>query len=262
MAAYKKGEITSPCQIVKPKIGIITGINQQHLSTFGTMENLLSAEGGEELIESLPEDGIVFLNGKNSYCRELYQKTKIKKFLYGENAPLLMENLAGAKLVAKELGMSEEEIEKACQGVKNSLPGIEVKKGINGITVIDASYSANPDGVISHLDYLKAWPGKKVIVMPCLIELGKASKEIHQEIGRKIGEVCHLCIVTTRERFQEIRQGATEKGMKDKDILFSDKPKEIFEIIKGFCQPGDVVILESRVPNRLISLLGIREENV
>jgi UDP-N-acetylmuramyl pentapeptide synthase len=177
-----------------------------------------------------------------------------------------MENLEGAKLVAKELGMSDEEIERACQKIKNKLPGIEIKKGINEITVIDATYSANPDGVISHLDYLKIWPGKKVIVMPCLIELGKASRKIHKEIGEKIGEVCDLCIITSRERFREISEGAVEKGMKGKNILFTDKPKKIFEKIKDFCQPaakspprsiGDVVLLESRVPSQLISLLVI-----
>jgi len=271
MAAYKKGEITSPCQIISPKIGIVTGVNEQHLSTFRTMENLLSAEGGKELAESLPEDGMIFLNAKNKYCQELYQKTKIKKFLYGENAPLLMENLEGAKLVAKELGISDEEIERVCQKIKNKLPGIEIKKGINEITIIDATYSANPDGVISHLEYLRIWPGKKVIVMPCLIELGKASKKIHKEIGRKIGEVCDLCIITSRERFQEIGEGAREKGMKGKNILFTDRPKEIFEKIKTFCRSAvesparsidDVVLLESRVPHQLISLLVIGDQYV
>lgn len=268
MAAYKKGEIASPCQIIRPKIGIVTGVNEQHLSTFETMENLLSAEGGKELIESLPEEGMIFLNAKNKYCQELYQEIKIKKFLYGENTPLLMEDLEGAKLVAKELGMSDEGIERVCQKIKNKLPGIEIKKGINGITVIDATYSANPDGVISHLDYLKTWPGKKVIVIPCLIELGKASRKIHKEIGKKIGEVCGLCIITSRERFREISEGAAEKGMKSKNILFTDKPKEIFEKIKNFCQSaakrpprsiGDVVLLESRVPSQLISLLVISD---
>jgi UDP-N-acetylmuramoyl-tripeptide--D-alanyl-D-alanine ligase len=52
MGAYNKGGIKLLCNIVKPKIGIITGLNEQHLATFGSMENLISAEGGKELIES------------------------------------------------------------------------------------------------------------------------------------------------------------------------------------------------------------------
>lgn len=304
MAAYKKGEITSPCQIVRPKIGILTAINEQHLATYGSLENIIRTK--YELIDSLPEDGLAIFNGDNNYCCQLYKIAQKKKRIYsiqssiasvpadlyvaslavnrsflsfklvakkGESAVFKVNllgdhnisNILAAACCAKELGMSLKEIASACQKIESWQSGVQLKKGINGLNIIDASYSANPDGVISHLEYLKIWPGKKVIVMPCLIELGKASRKIHKEIGRKIGEVCDLCIITTRERFQEIGGGAVEKGMKSKNILFTDKPKEIFEKIKSFCQLekipsrsiGDVVLLESRVPSRLISLLII-----
>jgi len=252
MAAYKKGEITSPCQIVKPKIGIITGINEQHLATFGSMENLLSAEGGLELIESLSGDGMVFFNAKNKYCLDIYQATKIKKRLYGKEAKFFgEENILGAVAVARELGMTEEEISRAVEKIENKLPGIQQKGGINGLIIFDATYSANPDGVIGHLEYLKTFSGKKIIVMPCLIELGKASKEVHKRIGRKIGEVCDLAIITTKDRFKEIKEGAVKRP----EIIFLENPKEIFEKIRSFCAPRDVVLLESRVPAELISLL-------
>lgn len=264
MGAYRKGEIRTSCNIVKPKVGIITGVNEQHLATFGTMENLLSAEGGEELIDSLPKDGMAFFNAKNKYCLKLYEKIKIKKFLYGQTAKLLLENIEGAKAVAKELGMTEEETSRACQKIKNQFPGIQLKKGINALTIINATYSANPDGVIAHLEYLKTFPGKKIIVMPCLIELGKASKEIHKRIGQKIGEVCDLAIITTKDRFKEIKESALggEGGMKDENILFLENLREIFEKIKSFCSTGDVILLESRVPAELIRELVINNEFV
>ena len=264
MGAYNKGGIKLLCDIAKPKIGIVTGVNEQHLATFGSMENLLSAEGGVELIDSLPEDGIAFFNGKNTYCRELFEKTELKKkFLYGENSPLLMENLEGAKLVAREIGLKDEEIEIGCQKIKNKIPGIQIKKGGNGLNIIDATYSANPDGVLSHLEYLKTFPGKKVIVMPCLIELGKASKEVHKKIGEKIGQVCNLAIITTKDKFKEIKEGAIKSGMPAENILFLENPKEIFEKIKDFNGPEDIILLESRVPKELIALLTspVRNKN-
>ena len=106
--------------------------------------------------------------------------------------------------MAKALGMTEKEIASVAKKIKNRIPGIQLKKGINGLTIIDATYSANPDGVIGHLDYLKTLPGKKIIIMPCLIELGKASKNVHKRIGEKIGEICDLAIITTKDRFKEI----------------------------------------------------------
>ena len=253
MGAYNKGGIKLLCDIVKPKIGMVTGVNEQHLATFGNMENLLSAEGGEELIESLPEDGMAFFNAKNEHCRNLYQKTTIEKFLYGESAAFSGgENILGVMAVAKELGMTDEEIFRACEKIDNKFPGIKIKKGINGLSVIDATYSANPDGVIAHLEYLKTIPkfqGKIVIVMPCLIELGKASVRVHREIGKKIGEVCDLAIIITKDRFKEIKEGAGDKA------VFMDNPKEILEKIKNFTKEGDLILLESRMPDFLIKEL-------
>jgi len=79
---------------------------------------------------------------------------------------------------------------------------IEVFENKSGINVISSTYSSNPDGVSAHLDYLKMWPGKKAIVMPCIIELGSASKEIHFGIGKKIGETSDLAIITGKERLR------------------------------------------------------------
>lgn len=250
MGAYNKGGIKLLADIVKPKIAVITGINEQHLAIFGSMENLLSAEGGKELIESLPEDGIVFLNGKNRYCQEIYEQINLKKVLYGEGVELAgMENIEGAKAVSRALGMTEQEIKKGVSKIKNKFPGIEIKKNKDGLNIIDASYSANPDGVIAHLEYLKTLTGKKVMVMPCLIELGKASSEVHRKIGKKIAEVCDLAIITTKDKFKEIKEGVGDKA------VFIGDSKEIFEKIKTFCQAGDSLLIEGRVPKSLMDLL-------
>ncbi len=293
MGAYNRGGIKLLCDIVKPKIGILTGINEQHMATFGSQENIV--KGKYELIKSLPEDGLSIFNGDNEYCFELYKKTLIKKRVYGLQSSISglpldilayniraekdfitfrvvlwdeiadfkvnlmgsqnVSNVLAAAVCARELGMTLEEISKACQKIESWQSGFQLKKGINGLNIIDATYSANPDGVISHLEYLKIWAGKKVIIMPCLIELSRASKEVHKRIGQKIGEVCDLVIITTKERFGEIKEGAVEKGIPKENILFIENPKEIFEKIKSFCQSGDVVLLESRVPSQLISLL-------
>src|SRR3989338_441494 len=206
MGAYNRGGIKLLCDIVQPKTGVLTGINEQHMATFGSQENIIKTK--YELIESLPNDGAAFFNGNNQYCQDLFQKTQIRKKLYGEGASSAHEeNLAGAVAVAEFLGLKQEEVERSIQKIKFSQTG-RVKKGANGIEIIDATYSANPRGVIGDLDYLKNWHGKKILVMPCLIELGQSSREVHRRIGKKIGEVCDLAIITTKDRFKEIQEGA------------------------------------------------------
>jgi UDP-N-acetylmuramoyl-tripeptide--D-alanyl-D-alanine ligase len=250
MGAYNIGGIKLLSDIARPRIGVLTGINEQHMATFGSQEKIISAK--YELIESLPEDGVAFFNAKNEYCQELYRKTRVKKFLYGQEAKFTgEENILGAMAVAKELGMTDEEISRAAAKIKNRIGGIQLKKGKGGLGVIDATYSANPEGVMAHLDYLKTLPGKKIIVMPCLIELGKASREVHLRIGKKISEVCDLAIIVTKDRFKEIGKGAGEKA------VFLENPKKIFDKIKEFCLAGDTVLLEGRLPQKLIKLLLI-----
>jgi UDP-N-acetylmuramoyl-tripeptide--D-alanyl-D-alanine ligase len=301
MGAYNRGGIKLLCDIAQPQIGILTGINEQHLATFGSLENIIKTK--YELIESLPEMGFAVFNGDNKYCRHLYKKAQISKricytkFLasahevvmgdywvkeikiereslsfrvfsrrWGEigqiKANLLgghcAQNILMAAIIAKEiLGMTIEEIALACQKINPGQGGMKLLKGINGLNIIDSTYSANPDGVISHLEYLKIWQNKKVIIMPCLIELGSASKEVHRRIGQKIAEACDLAIITTKERFGDIQEGALEKGMPKEKILFLESHKKIIKKIKNFCQSGDVILLEGRVPIELIKKIVI-----
>ena len=252
MGAYNRGGIKLLCGITHPKIGVLTGINEQHMATFGSQENIIKAK--YELVESLPNDGTAFFNGNNEYCRDLFQRTlqrgSGRAKLYGENAlSAYEENLAGAVAVAEFLGMKRDAIERGVQKIKLSQVS-RVKRGANGMAIIDSTYSANPSGVIADLNYLNLrFPrGKKVIVMPCLIELGQASREVHRRIGKKIGEVCDLAIITTKDNLKEIREGAP-------NALFMERADEIAEKIKSFCKEGDVVLLESRVPSQVINLL-------
>jgi len=158
-----------------------------------------------------------------------------------------IENILLAACCAKELGMTLEETSKACLRIKPEQGGIKFLKK-EGPVIIDSSYSTNPQGVIANLEYLKLYKGKKVIIMPCLIELGKAAKEIHRKIGRKISQICDLAIITTKDYFKEIKQEAP-------NALLLEKPKEIIEKIKRFSGPEDVFLLEGRVPKEVVNLL-------
>ncbi len=308
MGAYGKGGINLLCDIVKPKIGILIGINEQHLALYGSQENIIKTK--YELIKNLPTDGTAIFNGANKYCPELYKKTEIRKKLCngnlegtiisnilgpdiwaedikiekewisfrvclkeGEAANFRVnligrqhiENILLAVCCAKELGMSLEEISKACLKIKPEQGGTKFLKKDN-LNIVDASYSANPNGVIADLDYLKIYSGKKIIIMPCLIELGWISEEVHGKIGRKISEVCDLAIITTKDKFKEIKKGAVERGMKEENVLFLENPQKITDKIKEFCLfaeaqkakeggSDNVVLLGGRIPAGVVDLL-------
>lgn len=296
MGAYDKGKVKEVCSMVKPKIGIVTGVNEQHLALFGSLDNLLSAEGGRELAQALSKDGFLVLNGDNKYCLDLNKRTdNISKKVYTTYKNVIdsdiwtediavekdsisfvavnknkemgyfkvnvlgkqnVQNLLAAVIVARELGMGIEEISDACKNIKQEQAGMILEQGRRGIDIIDSSYSANPDGVFADLEYLSIFSNKKAIIMPCLIELGPKSSEIHQKIGKKIAEICDLAIITSKDKFEDLKKGAVEAGMKQKNILSCDNSEEIFTIISLFCKAGDAVLLEGRIPGKIIKLLS------
>jgi UDP-N-acetylmuramoyl-tripeptide--D-alanyl-D-alanine ligase len=288
MGAYNKGGIKLLCEICQPKIGIITGITFQHLALFGSFENLISAEGGKELVESIPENGFLIFNGENEILREIYFSTQKKKKIvriekenfdaFAKNIEVFkdkisfevcfkgnekikieanlvgvqnIQNLLLAILCAKEIGIKAKEIEKACQKISMEQGGVKLIRTKDGVDIIDSTYSTNPESVMSHLEHLKLWEGKKAIVMPCLIELGEKSKEIHEKIGKKIGEICNLAIITTRDFFEQIKESASKEALELKkekfEIFFTESPKEISEKLKSLKEKGNVILFEGRV---------------
>ena len=301
VGAYNKGKVKQVCNMIKPKIGIVTGANEQHLSLFGSMENLLAAEGGGELAEALPKSGLLVLNGDNKYCLDLSKKTDKPVKIYSTNKEKInadiwseevevgkdfisfvainknremaqfkvnvlgkqnVQNLLGAILIAKEMGMDFGEISEACKNITENQAGMVLNQNKLGMDVVDSSYSANPTGVFADLDYFSIFQGKKVVVMPCLIELGEKSAEIHEKIGKKIGEVCDMAIITSKDKFKEIEKGfmdakpaSAEASAWQRNILFCDKPADIYSVITLFCKSNDAILLEGRVPAGLTKLL-------
>ena len=68
MGARYKGEIKELCDIVHPHHGVIASVGPQHLDTFGSIETIKDTKF--ELADSLPADGLLFLNGDNEYINE------------------------------------------------------------------------------------------------------------------------------------------------------------------------------------------------
>ena len=245
VGAYEKGKIKEVSKMIKHKIAILTGINEQHMATFGSQENIIKAKN--EIIDYLPKEGIAIrkenldlkvsdLKMEKEYLLFKINNVDFKVNVLGKHN---LDNILLAVFCAQKLGMSLEEISAACWKIKPEQGGLRFLKRENPV-ILDSSYSANPNGVIADLDYLKNYSGKKIIVMPCLIELGKASKQVHQRIGKKISQVCDLAIITTKDHFKEIKQAGA-------NAIFLENPKEILYKLKT--EKPKAILLEGRIPN-------------
>ncbi|MBU3942841.1 hypothetical protein KKA24_02565 [Patescibacteria group bacterium] len=242
IGAYEKGKIRQVCNVIKPKIGILTGINEQHLSTFGSQENIIQAKN--EILE-YPEIKIryddlkIFATDIVSEKESLSFKINEVDFKVNLRRKHNIKNLLLAISCALKVGMTLEEISRACLKIKISHASIEVIEKEN-YTILDTSYSANSTGVLADLNYLNTFSTKKIIVMPCLIELGSSAKSVHEKIGKRIDEVCDLGIITTKDYFQELKQN-------NEKILLIENSQKIIKEIKKY--PNSTILLEGRIPS-------------
>ncbi len=310
MGGYEKYDIATIAKIIKPKIGVLTGANEQHLALFGSMDNLLSAEGGWELVNVIPDNGFIVANGANKYTREIYEKTNAIKLIttiapdkigdmWAENisvypdhlefkicskknpkgvefrANLLgaqnVENILLAAATAENLGIKLEDMAKPISELKPMDKTMTLSQLPSGISLIDSSYASNPEAVLAHLEYLKSWDppsrkategkARKIVIMPCLIELGAASTARHREIGERLASVADLAIITTSEHFRDILLGA--RGIigdgAEKKILLIESPSKIISQIDKVAAKGDVILLEGRSSEGILKAIARSE---
>ncbi|MEW6680200.1 MAG: UDP-N-acetylmuramoyl-tripeptide--D-alanyl-D-alanine ligase [bacterium] len=285
MGAYKRGEIRKLCKLVRPKIGVLTGIGIQHLERFKTMENIKRAKF--EIILSLPPSGIAIVNSDDEVCKGLMNEVKIKKIGYGikENAKCKMQNMdimaedvevdtSGIKFrvgetmfqtrllgrhsvsnilagiaVAKELGIEIEKIKEAILELPFIPHRLQFLKNPNGVFILDDSYNANPIGVDEALSCLSLFKGRKILITPGMIELGEREYEENKKFGEKASRICDIVILIGEKRTKPIFDGLREKGFSEKNIIIVHSleiaQKELEKIIK----PGDCILFENDLPD-------------
>ncbi len=292
IGAYHRGEIKRVTELVQPKIGILTGINEQHLALFGSLENII--RGKLELVENLSPNGWAVFNGDDPHLRKLYPTITQQKFnvttrphdqetalqaekikIFKDHLEFILTNaqesvfislpLVGkahlvnvllASFTAQRLGLSLKEIGHCFHSQNFSNPK-KIRKH-NGWEIIDSAYSTNPSAFSADLEHLQLWSGRKVVITPGIIELGKAAFSLHREMGEKLAEAADLVIVTRDYYWKEIKAGL-EKGKKEKgkevQLFYLSRPTEIIEKVKNFARPGDVILLEGRVAKEIMENL-------
>ena len=212
MGAYRRGEIKAMCNLVKPQIGILTGINEQHLDLFGSLENIKAAK--YELIDSLPKDGLAIFNS----------------------------HALAALAVAKHLGVPRSAALKALQSIKADRINQFTRRNI---TFLDDSYSSNPAGFQLALDRLGQLPGKKLIITPGIIELGSASHPIHQRLGQLMARLKATVILTNPDFQSDLAKSL-------KNLLVLEKPSQVINFLKTHQKDFPAVLLEGRLPQSII----------
>lgn len=209
MGAYKAGEIAEIADVMKPKIAVITAIGTQHISLFGGKEKLFKAK--TEIVHKLPKDGYLFIPDSMDKLIKMRIKritpcpvVEYQTFPHDPHATAL----SAAKEVAKKVGFTDQEIEKAIIRIEKPLH-VSPQTHPRGHMYIDCSQSSNVEGFISHLHTLKAvHKSKKMVLTSGVIELGAHKKEAYLRILQALPS--HTTLYTTDKTFKTLAIGTPQ----------------------------------------------------
>lgn len=277
--ARHSGDIEYLSKMIGVDFAIMTPIGGCHLETFGSLENIENAK--YELCENV-SDFVVF-NGKSSSTKNLFNRYPQKKYLvceeksfaYAKNiesncdgsqftlildghvfnckTKLLgkanIDNIVVASAMAYLLGESLYSINNAISKIKPTPHRLELIKGPY-VDVIDDSYNSNFDGFVQALEVLCSFKvGKKVVVSPGIVELGKKQKETNFDIGKEVGKVADVFVIMNKTNKKELFDGALQAGMSEGQIFFAENREQQKLLLKRILSKGDVVLFENDLPD-------------
>ncbi|MDM5264233.1 UDP-N-acetylmuramoyl-tripeptide--D-alanyl-D-alanine ligase [Sulfurovum sp. XTW-4] len=205
---------------------------ESNVHTFGTKENL-DIRTKEAAPEYIVEDVQATLDSTSFTLNGVKYSASI---LGAFNAM----NLAAAVLVAKELGLSDEQIQEGLSTLKavdHRLQRIDA----GGKVILDDSFNGNIDGMIASFDLATTYEGRKVVITPGLVEV---DDDLNVQVAQRANEVFDVVVVTGDLNY------AIFKEYVDPDKLVKLVSKSEMEaMLVEQTRPGDLILFANDAPS-------------
>ena len=272
------GEVKYLCSLAEPGYGMITNIGKEHLEFFRDLKGVAKAEF--ELFDYLKEkEGIIFINHDDRFIKNYSKGIKHeKKFSYSymyntdvkgrskgfnKNYEPEIEVSCGEKkfkthistfgkhsvyngLAAAAAGLyfkvSMRGIKKALQNfTPSSSKRMEILK-VKGMTIINDTYNSNPESVKMGIDTMMEFrtKGRKYAVLSDMLELGKASRKEHSDIG-KYAEVSGLENLYT---FGKESYYTFYNAKKVKNNFYFENKEDMTEMLRKNLKKDDIIYVK------------------
>ncbi len=281
MGVAYPGDLITACRYFKPQVGIITNIGIDHLNAFDSQEDYI--KGKAEFIEGLDYKGTLVINADDDNIKTIdfskfkgnlvkygfdessqFKIIQIKQYETGLGFVLLnagvnynffvpgygdfiVKNAVAAIAAANAVGFNVKEAGEALRTFHNVERHFEVKKGINGGSVIDETWSTNPTSAAEALKVLKILSkGKKIIaVLSNMSLLGKQSAYYHAKIGKETAKMGVDELIIIGEDAQEIGLGALSGGMAPAHVHFCTNSKEVLEVLYKVMDKNSTTLIKT-----------------
>lgn len=280
-------EISLLTNIAKPTIAIITNIGTAHIGNLGSRENILKAK--LEITESLKPNSPLIINNDDDMLnkegpnlnkkynlitvgidnKSTYNATNIEDNIFSSTfyinndkininvgSKAFIYNSLVAYAVGKILKIDSKDIIEAIAKFKLSPHRLEKKVSKTGITIIDDTYNANQDSMINSLSILSKVKNKRrVAILTDILELGNYTKEIHENIGKKIFPNTLDILITVGENAKLIAKEAQKNNFKNTNIYNFKDYKDCLENVQTLLSKNDIVLLKGSHGMNLIKVV-------
>lgn len=272
------GEVKYLCSIAEPGYGMITNIGKEHLEFFRDLKGVAKAEF--ELFDYLKEkEGIIFINHDDKFIKNYSKGIKHEKkfsYSYMYNTDVKGRSKGFNKNYEPEIEVSYREkkfkthistfgkhsvynglaaaaaglyfkvsmngIKKALENFKpSSSKRMEILK-VNGMTIINDTYNSNPESVKMGIETMMEFrtKGRKYAVLSDMLELGKASRKEHSDIG-KYAAVSGLENLYT---FGKESYSTFYNAKKVKNNFYFENKEDLTEMLRKNLKKDDIIYIK------------------
>ena len=273
MGMSMPGEMERIAKVAKPSIAIITNIGVSHIEFHGSREKIM--EQKLHIADYLDESGVLIVNGDDDLLSGLKGKINCRVLTFGVSddcdyrAADIVEspevtcftavhadkqtqvklpvagihnvrNALAALAAAEQVGISMQSAAAALSAYNPPEMRQQIKN-FAGVTVIDDTYNASPDSMISSLQLLGGNKGtRKIAVLADMLELGAYSEKGHTDVGIAAKSSGIDYLIAIGEEAANIRKGFGD----DPHSAHFDNNSQAIELLDKMIAVGDTVLVK------------------
>ncbi len=280
------GEMAQLGRMVRPQYAVFSTIGSAHLEFLGDFDGVLKAK--TEMLEFMPEDAEVFINGDDLTLRKLTSDKKIISFGLSESCSVSAQNVQSlgadgieltivaegrsfnAKINSFGLQLVTAALGAAAVGLALGLTDAEITAGIaayapvggrsslektSRIYIVNDCYNANPTSTGAALKSLVSLPGRHVAILGDMLELGDTESELHYETGVAAAIEGVDLLLTTGALSEMTYEGAMETGLPD--AQYYGTKEELIAALPALIQTGDAVLVKASHSRKFEDIVAV-----